>query len=1792
MNRTELRVKSRLEQGIAIVLIPGLLLTSVPVAAAPVSQSTRKGQAAKPTQPAAAQPQALPDAPGLSRPAPDVKVNRRVPRVKAVPAYPELGANPTSEMLTRARIFSEPLLPVGGSPSADENRALGTAVLAFLRGGDLDATEPLEAFLVAHSDTPWNASLLMNLGLVYKRTHRSVRARNAFDASWKQARDLEDQNGRVIADGAAGELLQLGMTFGRDAELDALLTELQGRDVRGPAAEMVLRARHTLWGLRTRHHEAVPSGPAALAQLLRHSNKHGFEDPRLLGFHATPNGASLVEMRDLANELGLKFRMAYRNAGADLVVPAMMHLKGEHFSAVVEHTRGRTRLLDPILGGDIWLSAKALEEEASGYFLVPARDALPGGWREVSDEEGGDARGKCMFPLPEPSATRCDDPTTGGDGGCTGPGCSRGMATYTINSLLVSTRVTDTPVGYAPARGPAVHFTVTYNQREAYQPYTFSFSNLGPRWSHDFLSYVEDNPSNPDEIAYVFRAGGGREAYQGFSGNTYQPEKTNRAVLRRVSLDPVQYQRELSDGSKEIFAQQDGAMTSPRRVFLTQIVDSKGHAATLTYDNQLRLAGITDALGQVTILDYEHQDPYKITSVTDPFGRVARFDYDSSGYLARITDVIGLSSEFEYGASDFMRALTTPYGTTRFRSGYEVVAVNSDGHPTQARWWLEVTDPLGGVERVEYTDGDTVIPASDPPATVPSGFHGQNLGLNSRNTFYWDKRAMALGPGDYAKAHVTHWLWQGGRILAHPVVSTTKHSEKKALEARVWYGYLGETAPETQSAIDRPVRIARVLDDGASQIYRFEYSIKGRIIKAIDPVGREVRYTYGTGSTPDANQSTGAGVDLLKIERKRGAGYDLLQSATYNNRHQPIAIVDAAGETTTYEYDDRGRIRALITPARLGLQPGESVARILTIAERTTTADYYPDDATGSAGQLKSVTGPSTPLGAPRSTVSYDSYGRVRTVTDLEGYALTYNYDVFDRVVRTTYPDGTYEAAEYDKLDVARRRSRAGRWAHTFYDALRRPTATRDYLGRMSTQVEWISCGGGCGSDSRISKLVDFNGNVTTWQRDLQGRVTRQVRADGRDRLFVYESAAGRLKEVHDSMSPRQINSMTYNLDNTLKQSVVGGAVASAVTYVYDSAYNRPVSIVDEIGATIFEYYPSGVMGAGQVARIDGPLPGTTDQVEYGFNEIGLLTRRQVGGSSSDVTWRYDALGRASAESNALGSFTYSYVGGGDRVATVGYPNGQSTSFGYEDVLHEYQLRDIHNTGAGGGTLSRHLYSYDDMGELKTWSQQAGSDVNLYQLSHDPMGQLVSALRTQPLTPGGTSRAWGFDGNGNRVVDAVDTTVTSSSYNNVNQLVAQQGGGLRPFVGAVSEAASVTVGGVPAQVTGDNRFTAAVPLVPGMASVPITATDSSQNVSTSTYQVLVDGAARTFTYDANGNLVSDGARSYEWNARGRLAAIVDGAHRSEFLYDWTGRRVRIVEKEGQAVVEERRLVWCGFDVCEERDLAGFVVKRFFQHGVQENGVAFYYSKDHLGSIREIRSADGSIWGRFDYDPWGNRSKTGGSKESDFGFAGYMLHHRSKLHLAIHREYSSVLGRWLSEDPAGLAGGPNLYAYVLNTPTGAVDPTGLVQVSIPTVKYVPVPVSEMREVCHFNPDAVGCTSIEPRLDCECEETGKGCWKARLKLSSAFYYVYYSTNACPSGPEIARHENTHVVIHSESFSKIIENSEQVEKETFPSEGECDMACKKAQLFALRTFRSQQWKHRWHDWGDYIRWIGCSF
>src|SRR5205085_8917560 len=167
------------------------------------------------------------------------------------------------------------------------------------------------------------------------------------------------------------------------------------------------------------------------------------------------------------------------------------------------------------------------------------------------------------------------------------------MARYTVETMVASLVIEDTPIRYTPPRGPAINFMVSYNQREVRQPQTFKYSNLGPKWTFNWLSYVTDDPNNPSADVAVFLATGGSRTYSGFDAQTqsYPPDAFTHAALVRTS--PTTYERRFPDGSKHVFALSDASTSFPRKVFMTQVIDPAGNAATIVFDSNFRITAVT-----------------------------------------------------------------------------------------------------------------------------------------------------------------------------------------------------------------------------------------------------------------------------------------------------------------------------------------------------------------------------------------------------------------------------------------------------------------------------------------------------------------------------------------------------------------------------------------------------------------------------------------------------------------------------------------------------------------------------------------------------------------------------------------------------------------------------------------------------------------------------------------------------------------------------------------------------------------------------------------------------------------------------------------------------------------------------------------------------------------------------------------------------------------------------------------------------------------------------------------------
>ncbi|RJT23905.1 peptidase C39 [Mesorhizobium waimense] len=1168
----------------------------------------------------------------------------------------------------RAAHFKEPLVATG--PTTDvEDVALSKAIVAYGQRAQPDDVGSLTEFLSKYPRSGWGVALNTNLGFSYLHYGYFSRAIDAWKKAWDEGKDTTDPQARALVDGAVGELARLYANLGHTEQLAALFDQIGRRPVTGSATEAIQTAREQLTLVTRDPRHLFICGPLALKSLILSQNASFEKVDFLQWYRAGPNGTNLAEVGHLADKANLPHKLVLRLPGQTVPVPSIVHWKVGHFAAIVGEANGRFHVQDSVFSGsDLWVTPAALDAEASGYFLVPADVSTDHRWRTVDVAEAAAIWGRGPTNGTRPGDP--GDPDANGSGKPGGPGAPEGPAGpgglggpgspgsgpcplcgYNIKESSVSVTLADTPVGYAPPIGPSAKVRISYNQREDSQPQVFGFFNVSPKWTLNWLTYVTDDPTNPGANVSRFLSGGGAFYYTGYNSGTgkFAAQFDDGSIFTLVSQTPITYRRQLQDGSIETYAQSDGSTGFPRRIFLSQVVDPQGNAIALTYDAQLRLISLTDAVGRQTTFTYALPGrPLLVTLITDPFGRSAKLSYDAGGRLNSISDVIGLTSSFTYDANSLVSSLATPYGTTTF-------AYTAPGAAAPPRF-VDVTDPLGYHEREEWLE-PAQIPDSDPPTSVPQGMPvtPTNQYLTYRNSFHWDKNAYLAasctptGGCDYSKARNRHFTHVPNTSLK----STTIESVKYPLENRIWYSYAGQSSSIFDGTYNQPTAIGRVLDDGTTQLSQSSYNPSSfNLTQSIDPLGRTTQFSYA------ANQ-----IDLLAVTQST-ANDTLTPIAqfAYNNQHRQIASTDAAGKTTTYTYNPAGQITSTANPL------GE------------TTSYHYDLSA-----NLTSITNANN---ATAASYTYDGFARVRTYTDSEGWTATYDYDAADRLTKITYPDGSADIYTYDKLDLASYRDREGRIWRYAHDANRRLTAVADPAGHQTLF--------GYNGMGQMTSMTDPKSKTTSWTYDLQGRLTSKQYADSSTVTYAYENTTSRLKSVTDALG--QVKQYTYAKDNQPIALGYANAVNPTpnVSFAYDAYFSRLVSMTDGNGTTHYTYvdaFQPGAMQPQHECVVPTGQMSCAYQIDYGYDALGRPSSRAVGGAGTE-TFGYDAIGRLTSHANDLGSFTLSYLGQTSQVTGRQLANSTlSTTWSYLPNSGDRRLAQISNVGLSISQFSTYQYT-------------------------------------------------------------------------------------------------------------------------------------------------------------------------------------------------------------------------------------------------------------------------------------------------------------------------------------------------------------------------------------------------------------------------------------------------------------------------------------------------------------------
>ncbi|HEY2499110.1 MAG TPA: RHS repeat-associated core domain-containing protein [Candidatus Angelobacter sp.] len=801
---------------------------------------------------------------------------------------------------------------------------------------------------------------------------------------------------------------------------------------------------------------------------------------------------------------------------------------------------------------------------------------------------------------------------------------------------------------------------------------------------------------------------------------------------------------------------------------------------------------------------------------------------------------------------------------------------------------------------------------------------------------------------------------------------------------------------------------------------QLQYDSSGRVTTATDNIGRTTHYTYDPVGRLSTVTDLNGGVTTY----------------TYTDQNELATITDARGITyLTNEYDANGRVvkqtqgdgSTYLFSWILSSNPNQThyyqngTVTSGTLFEQTNCwngTSYNRYDPTCQEGYLPLVTqvditdprgyvrrvqfGPSGyktsdthALGQPeQQTITYSYYAdnSLKSVTDALGRTTSYDYDALGNRIRTTYLDGTANASTT---------------SFTYEPLFQGMATVTDSLGHTST----FGYGG--------------SGNLTSITDPLNHQTTLTYNANG------------------------QIATITDALNNTVQSGYFSGDLVSITDPLGNTATRfvdlagRLASTTDALGNTTkFQYN-----GYNLVTRVTDAQGNST---AYTYDANGnLLTLSDAAGYTTSYT--YDSMDRKTSKTDALNrheSFTYDLNG---NLSSHTDRKGQVTAFTY-DGLNCRTLAGFGVTVTGGMSSYQSTVSYTHDGGNRI-TQISDSLAGNITRGYDGLDRLVSEA-----TPQG-SIGYTYDLVGRRTSMTVNgQSAVSYSYDNADRLTQ------------ISQGSS----SVSFNYDDDNRRSSLV--LPNGVTVSYTY-DQASHVTDIGYQLganhlgeltyaydqlgrrtQVGGSfARTglpgavgaasydaaneltnwngtpISYDSNGNMVSDGTNAFTWNVRNQVATV----NSVSLQYDAVGRRIKnpvgtSLLYDGANAVQE-----LSGSTVTANALTGGVDDLFTR---TDSSGAFIPLQDALGSTIALVDSGGNIQTTYSYDPFGNTTTGGAASPSSSQYTG-RENDGNGLYFYRARYYSPALQRFISEDPIGVKGGINLYAYADNNPVTLRDPNG-------------------------------------------------------------------------------------------------------------------------------------------------------
>lgn len=806
------------------------------------------------------------------------------------------------------------------------------------------------------------------------------------------------------------------------------------------------------------------------------------------------------------------------------------------------------------------------------------------------------------------------------------------------------------------------------------------------------------------------------------------------------------------------------------------------------------------------------------TTSVSAAGNLREYEYDVSGRLRKQTNERGYSTYFLYD-----------------NSGRKIADITEQGHLTEYQY--DDQNRLIATTRFANWVYDRIGEIADP---------------DNRLTIEDIRPTQTTGD---------QWAWTiydaGGRV-AQTIdgmggVTEYEYDASNNLVRTVAYA---NTVDITSFETDAPTEPFVVAQYSARDIVvRNFYDKAGRLIASLDGEGFLSEMVYD-----QVGQLVSEKVyrNPTALHHRANGSLEALLGSVGTIHRSAHSVYDGQG-LVRYTVDNLGYV------TKFSYNRAQKLTETRQLINPTTVTDFTFDAVAAAAGTAST----------DRITkTTYDSAGRVRTVTDPIGLVTTFDYDEHNQVQTVTYADGSNTRTQHSFRDNEGKLRFVvdgdGYVIGFEYDEQDNQTLQRQYDTSLY--------------DNTINLTITAS---TEWQ-DIQSALTGVFYVD---ETFTYDVNYSRLERATNGLGEETLNQY-------LRTGDLGRVIQNNTTADESSEY----FFIDQAGRTT-----AHVQAQLETAVQKNGAAGEQIQTNFYYDAFGRVTStRDPNGNTTSTT--YDRRGLVTSVTNAEGGVTtYEYNGYGELVKATD-PRGNSTYTYYDGLGRAIVVRDAENYvtstdyTAFGEVERVKRYEEKTSSALSTISPPAispQSGVAVTSFIYDTAGRV-----TQTTDAEGYVERYAYNKFGERVsMTAKSNTSTRVEWSGIANVTTYEYNNRGLLIREV----------LPSEVPDDNEDGALTPITNAYTydargnRVTMTEAEGLPEERTTTYVydaanqlISTVGAARNY-YSVNSNQVRSftPTETITYDARGNVITTRDaGSNRTVFFYDDLNRKVVEIDALG------------------------------------------------------------------------------------------------------------------------------------------------------------------------------------------------------------------------------------------------------------------------------------------------------